>query len=99
MNLLTLRFANRELGRLFHCDHVANVRITFKEDIGTPGPSLGRARHVQGSGPWKNATSHVLAQRRAGYFDKYGHHSRHHAESLDAGGDARCHGGTRLFEL
>ena len=29
-NLLAFRFANRELGRLFHADNVANVRITFK---------------------------------------------------------------------
>lgn len=37
LNLLTLRFANRELGHLFHCHHVANVRITFKEAIGVEG--------------------------------------------------------------
>lgn len=37
MNILTLRFANRELGRLFHADNVANVRITFKENIGVEG--------------------------------------------------------------
>jgi|EP00927_Polykrikos_kofoidii_P072812 glucose-6-phosphate 1-dehydrogenase len=37
MNILTLRFANREFGRLFHADNVANVRITFKEDIGVEG--------------------------------------------------------------
>jgi len=37
LNILTLRFANRELGRLFHSDNVANVRITFKEDIGVEG--------------------------------------------------------------
>eukprot|EP00929_Paragymnodinium_shiwhaense_P065632 TRINITY_DN32881_c0_g1_i2.p1 TRINITY_DN32881_c0_g1~~TRINITY_DN32881_c0_g1_i2.p1 ORF type:complete len:715 (+),score=192.55 TRINITY_DN32881_c0_g1_i2:425-2569(+) len=37
MNLLTLRFANRELGHLFHAHHVANVRITFKEAIGVKG--------------------------------------------------------------
>lgn len=37
LNLLTLRFANRELGRLLHSDTVANVRITFKEDIGVEG--------------------------------------------------------------
>mmetsp|Transcript_76405 Transcript_76405/g.220826 ORF Transcript_76405/g.220826 Transcript_76405/m.220826 type:complete len:844 (+) Transcript_76405:126-2657(+) len=37
LNILTLRFANRELGRLFHADNVANVRITFKEDIGVEG--------------------------------------------------------------
>jgi len=37
LNLLTLRFANRELGHLFHSHHVANVRITFKEDIGVQG--------------------------------------------------------------
>lgn len=27
----------RELGRLFHADSVANIRITFKEDIGVEG--------------------------------------------------------------
>jgi len=37
MNLLTLRFANRELGHLFHGHHIANVRITFKESIGVQG--------------------------------------------------------------
>eukprot|EP00811_Abedinium_folium_P033663 NODE_660_length_2857_cov_14.498535.p1 GENE.NODE_660_length_2857_cov_14.498535~~NODE_660_length_2857_cov_14.498535.p1 ORF type:complete len:809 (-),score=205.63 NODE_660_length_2857_cov_14.498535:351-2777(-) len=37
MNILTLRFANRELGRLFHADNVACVRIAFKEDIGVQG--------------------------------------------------------------
>jgi len=37
LNILTLRFANRELGRLFHADSVANIRITFKEDIGVEG--------------------------------------------------------------
>mmetsp|Transcript_77883 Transcript_77883/g.167052 ORF Transcript_77883/g.167052 Transcript_77883/m.167052 type:complete len:873 (+) Transcript_77883:106-2724(+) len=37
LNILTLRFANREMGRLFHADNVANVRITFKEDIGVEG--------------------------------------------------------------
>lgn len=37
LNLLALRFANREIGRLFHADSVANVRITFKEDIGVEG--------------------------------------------------------------
>ena len=31
------RAANRELGRLFHADNVANVRITFKEAIGVAG--------------------------------------------------------------
>ena len=36
-NLLAFRFANRELGRLFHADNVANVRITFKEAIGVAG--------------------------------------------------------------
>eukprot|EP00929_Paragymnodinium_shiwhaense_P033612 TRINITY_DN18427_c0_g1_i1.p1 TRINITY_DN18427_c0_g1~~TRINITY_DN18427_c0_g1_i1.p1 ORF type:complete len:836 (-),score=177.72 TRINITY_DN18427_c0_g1_i1:185-2692(-) len=37
MNILTVRFANREFGRLFHADNVANVRITFKEDISVAG--------------------------------------------------------------
>jgi len=37
LNLLTLRFANRELGHLFHAHHIANVRITFKEAIGVSG--------------------------------------------------------------
>lgn len=37
MNLLTLRFANREFGHLFHAHHIANVRITFKEAIGVQG--------------------------------------------------------------
>jgi len=37
LNLLTLRFANREFGSLFHTHHIANVRITFKEDIGVAG--------------------------------------------------------------
>lgn len=37
LNLLTLRFANRELGHLFHSHHIANVRITFKEAIGVQG--------------------------------------------------------------
>lgn len=37
LNILTLRFANRELGKLFHADNVANVRITFKEDINVAG--------------------------------------------------------------
>lgn len=37
LNLLTLRFANREMGYLFHQHHIANVRITFKEPIGVQG--------------------------------------------------------------
>jgi len=37
LNIITLRFANREFGRLFHADCIANVRITFKEDIGVEG--------------------------------------------------------------
>lgn len=37
LNILALRFANRELGSLFHAHHVANVRITFKEDVGVAG--------------------------------------------------------------
>jgi len=37
LNILTLRFANREFGTLFHTYHVANVRITFQEDFGVEG--------------------------------------------------------------
>eukprot|EP00928_Gymnodinium_smaydae_P010906 TRINITY_DN14109_c0_g2_i1.p1 TRINITY_DN14109_c0_g2~~TRINITY_DN14109_c0_g2_i1.p1 ORF type:complete len:831 (-),score=147.34 TRINITY_DN14109_c0_g2_i1:103-2595(-) len=37
LNILTLRFANREFGTLFHQYHVANVRITFQEDFGVEG--------------------------------------------------------------
>jgi len=37
LNILTLRFANREFGTLFHSYHVANVRITFQEDFGVEG--------------------------------------------------------------
>jgi len=37
LNLLTLRFANRELGHLFHAHHIANIRVTFKESIGVQG--------------------------------------------------------------
>lgn len=37
LNILTLRFANREFGTLFHTYHVANVRITFQEDFGVQG--------------------------------------------------------------
>lgn len=36
-NIITMRFANRELGRLFHADNVASVRITFKEDFDCQG--------------------------------------------------------------
>merc|ERR1712032_1696341 len=37
LNILTLRFANREFGTLFHTYHVANVRITFQENFGVEG--------------------------------------------------------------
>merc|ERR1719356_651113 len=37
LNILTLRFANREFGTLFHTYHVSNVRITFQENFGTEG--------------------------------------------------------------
>jgi hypothetical protein len=36
------RFANRELGRLFHADNVANVRITFKVT-----PALTASNHLR----------------------------------------------------
>ena len=46
LNILALRFANRELGRLFHADNVSIVRITFKEDINV----AGRAGYFDGYG-------------------------------------------------
>mmetsp|Transcript_111926 Transcript_111926/g.316304 ORF Transcript_111926/g.316304 Transcript_111926/m.316304 type:complete len:836 (+) Transcript_111926:77-2584(+) len=37
LNILTVRFANREFGTLFHTWHVSNVRITFQESFGVEG--------------------------------------------------------------
>lgn len=58
MNILTMRFANRELGRLFHADNVANVRITFKEDIGVHG----RAGYFDGYGIIRDIMQNHLLQ-------------------------------------
>jgi len=58
MNILTLRFANRELGRLFHADNVANVRITFKEDIDV----RGRAGYFDGYGIIRDIMQNHLLQ-------------------------------------
>lgn len=58
LNLLTLRFANRELGHLFHCHHVANVRITFKEAIGVEG----RAGYFDGYGIIRDIMQNHLMQ-------------------------------------
>eukprot|EP00931_Biecheleriopsis_adriatica_P047839 TRINITY_DN27608_c0_g1_i1.p1 TRINITY_DN27608_c0_g1~~TRINITY_DN27608_c0_g1_i1.p1 ORF type:complete len:817 (-),score=165.81 TRINITY_DN27608_c0_g1_i1:57-2441(-) len=58
LNLLTLRFANRELGHLFHCHHVANVRITFKESIGVQG----RAGYFDGYGIIRDIMQNHLMQ-------------------------------------
>eukprot|EP00928_Gymnodinium_smaydae_P031521 TRINITY_DN23109_c0_g1_i2.p1 TRINITY_DN23109_c0_g1~~TRINITY_DN23109_c0_g1_i2.p1 ORF type:complete len:800 (+),score=172.51 TRINITY_DN23109_c0_g1_i2:139-2538(+) len=58
MNILTLRFANRELGRLFHADNVANVRITFKEDISVKG----RAGYFDGYGIIRDIMQNHLMQ-------------------------------------
>eukprot|EP00439_Symbiodinium_sp_Y106_P033069 s5808_g3.t4 len=58
LNLLTLRFANRELGHLFHCHHVANVRITFKEAIGVQG----RAGYFDGYGIIRDIMQNHLMQ-------------------------------------
>eukprot|EP00927_Polykrikos_kofoidii_P061409 TRINITY_DN56246_c0_g1_i1.p1 TRINITY_DN56246_c0_g1~~TRINITY_DN56246_c0_g1_i1.p1 ORF type:complete len:807 (-),score=124.02 TRINITY_DN56246_c0_g1_i1:136-2556(-) len=58
MNLLTLRFANRELGSLFHAHHVANVRITFKEAIGVKG----RARYFDSYGIIRDIMQNHLIQ-------------------------------------
>ena len=57
-NLLAFR-ANRELGRLFHADNVANVRITFKENIGVQG----RAGYFDECAP-RRTTPHHAAPRR-----------------------------------
>mmetsp|Transcript_30816 Transcript_30816/g.89058 ORF Transcript_30816/g.89058 Transcript_30816/m.89058 type:complete len:795 (-) Transcript_30816:112-2496(-) len=58
LNLLTLRFANRELGHLFHSHHVANVRITFKEAIGVSG----RAGYFDGYGIIRDIMQNHLMQ-------------------------------------
>eukprot|EP00933_Yihiella_yeosuensis_P038320 TRINITY_DN32263_c0_g1_i1.p1 TRINITY_DN32263_c0_g1~~TRINITY_DN32263_c0_g1_i1.p1 ORF type:complete len:798 (+),score=138.87 TRINITY_DN32263_c0_g1_i1:63-2456(+) len=58
LNLLTLRFANRELGYLFHCHHIANVRITFKESIGVQG----RAGYFDGYGIIRDIMQNHLMQ-------------------------------------
>merc|ERR1712110_1064201 len=36
-NILTFRFANRFLEPIYSREHIASVRITFKEDFGTEG--------------------------------------------------------------
>jgi len=58
LNLLTLRFANRELGSLFFSHHIANVRITFKEDIGVQG----RAGYFDGYGIIRDIMQNHLMQ-------------------------------------
>lgn len=58
LNLLTLRFANRELGHLFHNHHIANVRITFKESIGVQG----RAGYFDGYGIIRDIMQNHLMQ-------------------------------------
>jgi len=58
LNLLTLRFANRELGHLFHSHHIANVRITFKEPIGVQG----RAGYFDGYGIIRDIMQNHLMQ-------------------------------------
>lgn len=58
LNLLTLRFANRELGHLFHQHHIANVRITFKESIGVQG----RAGYFDGYGIIRDIMQNHLMQ-------------------------------------
>jgi len=58
LNLLTLRFANRELGHLFHGHHIANVRITFKEAIGVQG----RAGYFDGYGIIRDIMQNHLMQ-------------------------------------
>mmetsp|Transcript_63304 Transcript_63304/g.185049 ORF Transcript_63304/g.185049 Transcript_63304/m.185049 type:complete len:795 (-) Transcript_63304:69-2453(-) len=58
LNLLTLRFANRELGHLFHQHHIANVRITFKEAIGVQG----RAGYFDGYGIIRDIMQNHLMQ-------------------------------------
>ncbi|CAE8660804.1 unnamed protein product, partial [Polarella glacialis] len=58
LNILALRFANREFGRLFHADNVANVRITFKEDISV----AGRAGYFDGYGIIRDVMQNHLLQ-------------------------------------
>jgi len=58
LNILALRFANRELGRLFHADNVAIVRITFKEDINV----AGRAGYFDGYGIIRDVMQNHLLQ-------------------------------------
>jgi len=58
LNILTLRFANREFGTLFHNYHVANVRITFQEDIGT----VGRAGYFNDYGIIRDIMQNHLMQ-------------------------------------
>lgn len=58
LNLLALRFANRELGSLFHANHIANVRITFKEAIGVQG----RAGYFDGYGIIRDIMQNHLMQ-------------------------------------
>ncbi|CAK0795652.1 unnamed protein product [Prorocentrum cordatum] len=58
LNLLTLRFANRELGSLFHQYHIANVRITFKETIGV----VGRAGYFDSYGIIRDIMQNHLMQ-------------------------------------
>lgn len=58
LNLLALRFANRELGSLFHANHIANVRITFKESIGVQG----RAGYFDGYGIIRDIMQNHLMQ-------------------------------------
>lgn len=58
LNLLTLRFANRELGHLFHSHFIANVRITFKEPIGV----TGRAGYFDGYGIIRDIMQNHLMQ-------------------------------------
>lgn len=58
LNILALRFANRELGRLFHADNVSIVRITFKEDIHV----AGRAGYFDGYGIIRDVMQNHLLQ-------------------------------------
>ena len=61
LNIITLRFANREFGRLFHADCIANVRITFKEDIGVEGRAGCFDRYGIIRGIMQNHLMQVLA--------------------------------------
>lgn len=58
LNILALRFANRELGRLFHADNVSIVRITFKENINV----AGRAGYFDGYGIIRDVMQNHLLQ-------------------------------------